>query len=126
MRARISFAGAETVGRLLRDIEVHLVQRRVVRKWCGSPDRHLRLAIRLRHGKLRAGRSISNWLLPLREKAAVFARLAPDELVHALVIRYDPAPESAGIEPAHLRVCRWRFSRSAGDNAVPEAQAWRL
>jgi DNA oxidative demethylase len=33
---------------------------------------------------------IPDWLLPLREKAAVFARLAPDELVQALVIRYDP------------------------------------
>ena len=29
-------------------------------------------------------------LLPLREKAAGFARLAPDDLVQALVIRYDP------------------------------------
>ena len=33
---------------------------------------------------------IPDWLLPLREKAAAFARLAPDELVQALVIRYDP------------------------------------
>jgi DNA oxidative demethylase len=33
---------------------------------------------------------IPNWLLPLREKAAVFARLAPNDLVQALVIRYDP------------------------------------
>jgi DNA oxidative demethylase len=33
---------------------------------------------------------IPDWLLPLRRKAAVFATLAPDELVQALVIRYDP------------------------------------
>ncbi len=33
---------------------------------------------------------IPDWLLPLREKAAAFARLAPDELVQAVVIRYDP------------------------------------
>jgi DNA oxidative demethylase len=33
---------------------------------------------------------IPNWVLPLREKAAAFARLAPNELVQALVIRYDP------------------------------------
>ncbi len=32
---------------------------------------------------------ISDWLLPLRRKAAEFARLTPDELVQALVIRYD-------------------------------------
>ena len=30
------------------------------------------------------------WLLPLREKAGRFAGLPPDELVQALVIRYDP------------------------------------
>ena len=30
------------------------------------------------------------WLVPLREKAAAFAHLAPFEFVHALVARYDP------------------------------------
>jgi alkylated DNA repair dioxygenase AlkB len=33
---------------------------------------------------------IPDFLLPLREKAAEFAGLAPDELVQASVIRYDP------------------------------------
>jgi alkylated DNA repair protein (DNA oxidative demethylase) len=33
---------------------------------------------------------IPQWLLPLRQKAARFASLAPDELAQALVIRYDP------------------------------------
>ncbi len=33
---------------------------------------------------------IPNWLLPLREKAAAFARLDPHQLVQALVICYDP------------------------------------
>jgi DNA oxidative demethylase len=33
---------------------------------------------------------IPDWLLPLREKAAEFAGLMPDELVQVLVIRYDP------------------------------------
>jgi len=33
---------------------------------------------------------IPEWLLPLRAKAARFARLPPDELVQALLIRYDP------------------------------------
>ena len=41
---------------------------------------------------------IPNWLLPLRKKAAAFARLSPEELVQALVIRYAiQAPELAGI-----------------------------
>lgn len=33
---------------------------------------------------------IPNWLLPVRDKAAAFAELAPDTLVQALLIRYDP------------------------------------
>ncbi len=34
--------------------------------------------------------SILEWLLPLRQRAAQFAHLSPDELVQALLIRYDP------------------------------------
>lgn len=34
--------------------------------------------------------AIPDWLLPLRESAARFAGLQPDELVQALLIRYDP------------------------------------
>lgn len=34
--------------------------------------------------------AIPDWLLPLRAKAARFARLQPGELVQALLIRYDP------------------------------------
>jgi DNA oxidative demethylase len=34
--------------------------------------------------------AIPDWLLPLRAKAAQFACLQPDELVQALLIRYDP------------------------------------
>jgi DNA oxidative demethylase len=33
---------------------------------------------------------IPDWLLPVRERAAQFAGLGPDELVQALLIRYDP------------------------------------
>ncbi len=33
---------------------------------------------------------IPEWLLPLRERAARFARVPADELVQALLIRYDP------------------------------------
>jgi alkylated DNA repair dioxygenase AlkB len=33
---------------------------------------------------------IPDWLLSLREKAAEFARLEPDDFVQALLIRYDP------------------------------------
>ncbi len=33
---------------------------------------------------------IPDWLMPVRERAAAFACLAPDDFAHALVIRYDP------------------------------------
>jgi alkylated DNA repair dioxygenase AlkB len=33
---------------------------------------------------------LPDWLLPVRERAARFAGLRPDELVQALLIRYDP------------------------------------
>jgi DNA oxidative demethylase len=38
--------------------------------------------------------AIPDWLLPLRAKAARFAGLPPDELVQALLIRYDPGAGS--------------------------------
>jgi alkylated DNA repair dioxygenase AlkB len=31
-----------------------------------------------------------DWLLPLRAKAAAIANVAPDDFVHALLVRYDP------------------------------------
>ena len=36
------------------------------------------------------GEPIPDWLLPLRDRAAAFGRLDPEDLVHALVARYDP------------------------------------
>jgi len=36
---------------------------------------------------------LPDWLLPIRDRAAGFARLRPDALVHALLIRYDPGAE---------------------------------
>ncbi len=36
------------------------------------------------------GESLPPWLLPLRNRAAEFARLAPSSFVHVLVARYDP------------------------------------
>jgi alkylated DNA repair protein (DNA oxidative demethylase) len=43
---------------------------------------------------------IPNWLLPLRDRAGVFARIAPNDLVQALVSRHDPG---AGIGWHHDR-----------------------
>ena len=36
------------------------------------------------------GEPIPDWLQPLREKAAAFADIRPDEFVHVLLARYDP------------------------------------
>ena len=33
---------------------------------------------------------LPEWLLPIRDKAAAFGGIEPDEIVHALVTRYDP------------------------------------
>jgi alkylated DNA repair dioxygenase AlkB len=33
---------------------------------------------------------LPDWLLPLRARAAEFARVRPDDLVHVLIARYDP------------------------------------
>jgi len=41
-------------------------------------------------GRVLDGPPLPDWLLPLRERAAAFAGLAPDVLVQALLIRYDP------------------------------------
>jgi alkylated DNA repair dioxygenase AlkB len=38
----------------------------------------------------REAEPIPDWLLPLRARAAAFAGLSADALIHALVIRYDP------------------------------------
>jgi hypothetical protein len=40
--------------------------------------------------RLREAEPIPPWLEPIRERAAAFASLAPYELRHALLIRYDP------------------------------------
>lgn len=34
---------------------------------------------------------LPEWLLPVRERAASFARMAPEQFVHVLLARYDPA-----------------------------------
>lgn len=41
-------------------------------------------------GKLGLAPAIPEWLLPIRERAARFAGLSADDLVQALLIRYDP------------------------------------
>ena len=40
--------------------------------------------------RLLRGEPLPDWLLPLRESAAAFAGLPPEDFVHALLIRYDP------------------------------------
>jgi DNA oxidative demethylase len=50
---------------------------------------------------------IPDWLRPLRDKAAGLAGIAPDEIAHALIARYDPG---AGIG--------WHRDRSVFDRVV--------
>lgn len=41
-------------------------------------------------GRIEQADPMPDWLLSVRDRAAAFARLSPDELVQALLIRYDP------------------------------------
>lgn len=50
---------------------------------------------------------LPDWLLPLREKAAAFGGVAPDDFVHVLLARYDPG---AGIG--------WHRDRDVFDQVV--------
>jgi len=58
-------------------------------------------------GRLGESEPLPDWLLPLRDRAAAFAGLAPAALVHALLIRYDPG---AGIG--------WHRDRPAFEHVV--------
>jgi len=40
--------------------------------------------------RLQETEAVPKWLLPLRQRAAAFAGLQPDDLGHVLLIRYDP------------------------------------
>jgi len=58
-------------------------------------------------GRLQRGDPMPDWLLPIRDRAAAFAGLRADDLVQALLIRYDPG---AGIG--------WHKDRPAFDHVV--------
>ena len=81
-------------------------------------------------GRLRKADDIPEFLLPLRERAATFANLKPDELQHVLVIEYAPGAgigwhrdrpvfgEVVGISllaPALIRFRRKLLEKSAGE-----------
>jgi hypothetical protein len=70
---------------------------------------------------------IPDWLKPLQARAAAFAGLAPGDLAHVLLIRYDAG---AGIgwhrDPAGVRTCRRRLAGGRSDDAVPPAQRAQL
>jgi alkylated DNA repair dioxygenase AlkB len=73
---------------------------------------------------LKQADAIPEWLLPLRESAARFAGLAPEQLPHALVLEYGPGAaigwhrdkavfgDVIGI--SLLAPCRFRLRRKAG------------
>jgi alkylated DNA repair protein (DNA oxidative demethylase) len=89
-------------------------------------------------GRVEAADPVPDWLLPIRERAARFAKLQPDELAQALLIRYDPG---AGIgwhrdrpvyehvvgislgEPAMLRLRRRRAAGFERRSAPLEPRA---
>ena len=65
--------------------------------------------------KLAPAEAIPDWLLPLRAKAAEFAQLDPDELVQALLIRYDSgAGHVLGISLGAPATMRFRRRKPGG------------
>jgi alkylated DNA repair dioxygenase AlkB len=74
---------------------------------------------------LRKADDMPGFLLPLRERAAVFAGLAPEELQHVLLTEYSPGAgigwhkdrsvfgDTVGI--SLLAPCRFRFRRKSGE-----------
>lgn len=76
------------------------------------------------HSRLDRAEDIPPWLLPLRESAAEFAALAPDQLPHVLILEYsagatigwhrDKAVFGDVIGVSLLAPCRFRFRRKAG------------
>jgi alkylated DNA repair dioxygenase AlkB len=76
------------------------------------------------HGRLEEAEDIPRWLLPLRETAAGFAGLAPDQLAHVLILEYsagatigwhrDKASFGDVVGISLLSPCRFRLRRKAG------------
>jgi hypothetical protein len=61
-------------------------------------------------GELGRGDAMPDWLLPIRDRAAVAAGMAPDALVQALLLRYDPgAGSTCRSSHAGSTICRERF-----------------
>jgi alkylated DNA repair dioxygenase AlkB len=75
-------------------------------------------------GKVRRADDIPDFLLPLRERAAAFARLAPEQIEHALVTEYtegaaigwhrDRPVFGDVIGVSFASPCRFRFRRKRG------------
>ena len=76
------------------------------------------------HARLDQADDIPAWLLPLRESAAHFAGLSPDQLAHVLILEYGPgatigwhrdkATFGDVIGVSLLSSCRFRLRRKAG------------
>jgi hypothetical protein len=78
-------------------------------------------------GRFAPAEAIPDWLLPLRQTAARLTGLPVDDLVQALLIRYDPG---AGIGWHRDRPVfghnRRGVARRAGDHALPPSPAGRV
>jgi alkylated DNA repair dioxygenase AlkB len=76
------------------------------------------------HARLERAEEIPAWLLPVRETAAAFAGLAPEQLPHVLILEYGPgatigwhrdkAAFGDVIGLSLLSPCRFRLRRKAG------------
>ena len=82
--------GATEEGELIRRIDDAALQPFRFQGWTGKRlTRSFGWSFDFDRGRMSVGEPIPEWLLPLRAKAAGFARLKPEDLGHALLLRYD-------------------------------------
>lgn len=72
-------------------------------------------------GQFAATDPIPDWLAPIKARATAFAGVPDDDLVQALLIRYDHGAGSAGTRPSGVRACRRHIARRARDTAAAAA-----
>ena len=83
--------GTEEHDQLLEQLEALELTPFRFHQWTGNRKTHtFGWRYDFQHSSFAPAEPLPDWLLPLRERAAAVAAVAPDEFAHALVARYDP------------------------------------
>ena len=91
LKLAAEFVGAAEEARLVERIDAAGLAPFKFQGWEGKRlTRSYGFAYDFDRGRLLDAPPLPDWLLPLRERAAAFAGVRPDDFVQALLIRYDP------------------------------------